>query len=285
MSLLIREYLLNASRVVSILSIVVLFFGCSSAPTPHIIDNSSQKKSRQQIHVVVLGDTLYSIAWRYGLDYHALAAFNHIKPPYTIHSGQRLRLDIRVGKVNIPERKTVSTSKLTNNKKAVSEDALADRNQEASKGTIQRSVVERSEIKTKPVSPSVNNAPLQGTVKWQWPANGRLLARFQGAAGFDKGIDIEGKLGESVIAAAAGQIVYAGSGLRGYGNLLIIKHNENFLSAYAHNNKLLVSEGNFVKAGQRIADMGLSGTDRVKLHFEIRNEGEPVDPQKYLPRR
>jgi lipoprotein NlpD len=111
------------------------------------------------------------------------------------------------------------------------------------------------------------------------------LSSFQGNNGLNKGIDLGGKLGEPVLAAASGQVVYSGSGLRGYGKLLIIKHNETFLSAYAHNDRLLVKEGDLVKVGQRIADMGSSGTDRVKLHFEIRRDGTPVDPLKFLPRR
>ena len=111
------------------------------------------------------------------------------------------------------------------------------------------------------------------------------MSSFQGSNALNKGIDLGGKLGEPVLAAADGQVVYSGSGLRGYGKLLIVKHNETFLSAYAHNDRLLVKEGDFVKAGQRIADMGSSGTDRVKLHFEIRRDGTPVDPLKFLPRR
>ena len=112
-----------------------------------------------------------------------------------------------------------------------------------------------------------------------------MIAPFQGDSGLNKGIDLGGKLGEPVLAAASGRVVYAGSGLSGYGKLLIIKHSEIFLSAYAHNNELLVKEGDFIKGGQRIADMGSSGTDRVKLHFEIRSEGSPVDPLNYLPKR
>lgn len=112
-----------------------------------------------------------------------------------------------------------------------------------------------------------------------------MIAPFEGDSGVNKGIDLGGKLGESVLAAASGQVVYAGSGLRGYGKLLIIKHNDIFLSAYAHNDHILVKEGDLVKAGQKIADMGSSGTDRVKLHFEIRSDGKPVDPLKLLPKR
>jgi lipoprotein NlpD len=122
-------------------------------------------------------------------------------------------------------------------------------------------------------------------VEWRWPASGRVLVPFNGNNGLNKGIDIDGNLGQPVLAAAAGEVVYAGSGLRGYGKLLIIKHNQNYLSAYAHNQRLLVQEGDVVKMGQRVADMGSSGTDRVKLHFEIRRDGTPVDPMRYLPRR
>ncbi len=278
MSLSFKKYLINVVVVVSILTESVVLSGCSSRQAAEVSDSSKHKKTIQKYHVVAHGDTLYSIAWRYGLDYHSLAAVNRIKQPYLIHSGQKLRIDLAADKVNAFASKSISTSK------------LRDKNQQANsvhtkRGHKDGETKNRSEIKTKPSGSFVNNNGAQGTLKWQWPAHGRLLASFQGGTGFNKGIDLEGKLGESVIAAAAGEVVYSGSGLRGYGNLLIIKHNEIFLSAYAHNNKLLVKEGDFVKAGQRIADMGLSGTDRVKLHFEIRSEGKPVDPQKYLPAR
>ena len=119
---------------------------------------------------------------------------------------------------------------------------------------------------------------------WSWPARGTLLARFQSNGSLNKGIDIAGQLGEPVKAAADGAVVYAGRGLIGYGDMIIIKHDETFLSAYAHNSRLLVKEGDQVKVGQVIAEMGSSGTDRVKLHFEIRHKGQPVDPLTYLPR-
>lgn len=120
---------------------------------------------------------------------------------------------------------------------------------------------------------------------WRWPGSGSLLQGFTGGADPHKGIDISGKLGDPVVAARGGTVVYAGSGVRGYGNLLIIKHDVQWLSAYAHNSKLLVAEGQTVQAGQRIAEMGDSGTDRVKLHFEVRRQGNPVDPLQVLPRR
>lgn len=118
---------------------------------------------------------------------------------------------------------------------------------------------------------------------WAWPAVGRVLSRY--SEGDSKGLDIIGTRGQPVHAAASGRVVYQGSGLRGYGQLIIIKHNDEFLSAYAHNDRIYVKEGDVVKRGQKIADMGSSGSDRVKLHFEIRRQGIPIDPLKYLPKR
>ena len=118
-----------------------------------------------------------------------------------------------------------------------------------------------------------------------WPTNGRLITLYSANDPLRKGIDLEGKQGDPVKAAGAGSVVYAGSGLAGYGQLVIVKHDEQFLSAYAHNNKLLVAEGDAVKKGQVIAEVGSSGTDKNKLHFEIRKSGKPVDPLLYLPRR
>ncbi len=120
---------------------------------------------------------------------------------------------------------------------------------------------------------------------WAWPASGSLIGRFASNGSLNKGIDIAGQLGQPVLAASGGTVVYAGSGLRGYGELVIIKHNETYVSAYGHNRRLLVREGQQVKVGQSIAEMGSTGTDRVKLHFEIRRQGKPVDPLQYLPRR
>lgn len=120
-------------------------------------------------------------------------------------------------------------------------------------------------------------------LSWKWPTQGQVTERFSSSDDTRKGIDISGRLGQPVIASAPGRVVYSGSGLRGYGQLIIIKHNERFLSAYAHNRKLLVKEGQAVSAGQSIAEMGSSGADEVKLHFEIRRDGKPIDPLAFLP--
>ncbi|RYE37325.1 MAG: LysM peptidoglycan-binding domain-containing protein [Sphingobacteriales bacterium] len=256
--------------MISILITMIAVSGCSSHRSARVDERSSQYAYKGKIHRVVKGDTLFSIAWRYGLDFKKLAEFNGIKSPYTIFPTQQIRLDFR--SVN---GKIIGSTVLVNGRKAGSFDADSAFPTSAS----------RSKNKSPNSSSLSTNSDSQSSPKWQWPSYGKLIAPFQGDLGINKGIDLSGKLGEPVLAAASGRVVYAGSGLSGYGNLLIIKHNETFLSAYAHNDEISVKEGDLVKAGQRIADMGSSGTDRVKLHFEIRSEGSPVDPLKYLPKR
>ncbi|OIQ72170.1 murein hydrolase activator NlpD precursor [mine drainage metagenome] len=134
-----------------------------------------------------------------------------------------------------------------------------------------------------PGASSANPATVSSDIHWVWPANGAILAGFDEVK--NKGIDIDGKAGDPVLAAAAGRVVYVGAGLRGYGNLIILKHDNVFLTAYAHNQTLLVKEDQSVQQGQKIAEMGNSDADRVKLHFEVRRQGKPVDPTKYLPAR
>lgn len=232
--------------------------------------------NRPNSHIVIPGDTLFSIAWRYGLKYEALAAHNGIKPPYVIRPSQIIRLDVLPPKVTQANKPLIKST--TSTQKTITKAPAK------SFPTQTRSGV--SQIKKTPsVTATQQKSQPTGTPLWRWPASGVFLSSFQSNSGLNKGIDIGGKLGEPVLAAAAGKVVYSGSGLRGYGKLLIVKHNDTFLSAYAHNNILRVKEGDFVKAGQIIAEMGSSGTDRVKLHFEIRREGTPVDPMKFLPRR
>ncbi|MBS1210307.1 MAG: metalloendopeptidase-like rane protein [Proteobacteria bacterium] len=148
--------------------------------------------------------------------------------------------------------------------------------------------VQMSAAQSKPAeNKQTESKPLPGTtdenVDWIWPGNGKVLAGFNDSS--NKGVDLAGSVGDPVMAAGNGRVVYVGSGLRGYGNLVIIKHNNNFLSAYAHNSEILVKEGQMVQKGQKIAALGSSDTDRPKLHFEIRRQGKPVDPMKYLPTR
>ena len=224
-----------------------------------IVDRYNPSEQRPDYYVVSRGDTLFSIAFRYGLDVQGLAAANTIRAPYTIYPGQRLRL--REGRVPAP-RPSVSTKPIVASKpppKAVSKSP------------------------SKPKTPPLQSAPANES--WRWPAVGPVLRAFVATSQAHKGIDIKGKMGESVKASRSGTVVYAGSGLVGYGNLLILKHSERYLSAYGHNRRLLVKEGDIVKAGQVIAELGDSGTDTAKLHFEIRVDGKPVDPLRLLPRR
>jgi len=237
---------------------VIFFAACSSVPAP--VDQRNQPPSRKiSTHVVGKGETLFSIAWGYGLDYRGLARANNIDSSYTIHPGQVL--------------------KLTDNAEA----STAYKAPSANKNTTSKpsSTAAPSAGIIRPAVKSMG----EGEVRWQWPVAGKIIQKYSAVENANKGIDIAGNLGEPVVAASQGKVVYAGSGLLGYGLLIIIKHNDRYLSAYAHNRELLVKEGDSVKAGEKIAEMGSSGADRVKLHFEIRRDGKPVDPEAYLPKR
>jgi lipoprotein NlpD len=265
--------LLKLSRLIKILIALAILVSCSSHSPAPVYDKSKSFISRPKAHVVAPGDTLFSIAWRYGLKYEALAKYNGISPPYMIRPSQVIRLDMIGGdnfsSPNGSMAKVPASSTIGNTKPVVKD----------------KTHINRKENKTPAAAKTNGKVPISGAPQWRWPTKGTVISSFQGNSGLNKGIDIGGKLGEPVLAAAAGQVVYSGGGLRGYGKLLIVKHSEIFLSAYAHNDRLLVKEGDFVKAGQIIADMGSSGTDRVKLHFEIRRDGVPVDPLQFLPRR
>ena len=205
-------------------------------------------------HRVNRGESLYSIAWLYNRDYKELARINGIRSPYTIYPGQSLSL----------------ASAKSGSKRVVTSSA-----------THQKQVVVKKQTTRPPAKPK----PGYSSSGWRWPADGRILGGFSLKWPVNKGIDISGKLGEPVRAADSGEVVYAGSDLSGYGRLIILKHNSSYLSAYAHNRELFVREGNSVKAGQKIAEIGSTGTTEPKLHFEIRRNGKPVDPMGYLPKR
>lgn len=243
--------------------------GCSSRPyysnipepvVPEPGAGTPARGAAAHVYTVKRGDTLHSIAFAAGTDWVTLARLNGISAPYTIYPGQRLR---------------VTTA--TPGQAAASRPSAVPATRTAPSSSPSATVPH-----TAPPAATALPAIPGG---WHWPGSGRLLQGFTGGTDPHKGIDIGGKLGDPVVAARGGTVVYAGSGVRGYGNLLIIKHDVQWLSAYAHNSKLLVAEGQTVQAGQRIAEMGDSGTDRVKLHFEVRRQGNPVDPLQVLPRR
>jgi lipoprotein NlpD len=228
-------------------------------------DRSARPKPVPATYSVQRGDTLFSIAWRYGLDYRAIAGRNSISAPYTIYPGQKIYL----------AQKPPATAKA----------ASATTTKAAVKPAVKQSTLEAgtppTAIAKSGTSASANTTANTTVSKWRWPTSGRVTRGYSSTV--HKGIDIEGRRGDAIHAVAAGKVVYAGAGIVGYGELLIVKHNEVYLSAYGHNNRLLVAEGDRVRAGQKIAEKGSSGTDTVKLHFEIRREGKPIDPQKLLP--
>ncbi|MEO6966848.1 MAG: peptidoglycan DD-metalloendopeptidase family protein [Rhodanobacteraceae bacterium] len=359
---------------------IVLLTACATTPAP-VVDRSlngnappTQTSSVQtqpnangargehangvqtaQGYRVAPGDTLYSIAFRHGMDFRALAARNGIAPPYTIHPGQVLRLDN--GEAN-----RVATMTTTTTRQAMvprtSATATGTTHQQApvfgpvestppsvsapvanhtetasaaSSGVTTLPTITLPPGRTPPGSrqvitttmtvanpplaanqipsatnpsptptnpqqtPVVTSPPLSSVaagrirnvdgINWQWPADGAVISGYQADSGAGAGLDIAGKAGDPVRAAADGTVVYSGNGLIGYGELIIIKHSDNYLSAYGHNRKRLVKEGERVRAGQEIAEMGSSGAPREELHFEIRQAGKPVDPTDYLPGR
>lgn len=257
----------KTSSVLCNILIVLCCFSCSSHPNRAPVSSVGQPQSlKVNTHVVARGDTLYAIAWRYNLDYKNLAKINGIGPPYSILPGQKIRLKGVAARQ--PYRAKVAAKK--SQKKAPT----------PVPAKVNKRVIKQTQSPVVVKSQSVKSGPLV----WAWPVKGRVISSFRSGKGLNKGIDIAAKLGESVHAAADGEVVYAGSGLRGYGKLLIVKHQNSYLSAYAHNSQLLAKEGQSVKRGQKIAEVGASGTTTVKLHFEIRRDGVPVDPVKYLPR-
>jgi lipoprotein NlpD len=246
-------------------------------------------RSSSGYHVVQRGETLYSIAWKYGLSFRELAAMNRIHSPYTIYAGQRLRTTsynrqsasagtdsrpapARTAVTPAPAPGSVATAKPA---PAPQPAANAQTAPDTTSSTAASPETQAVVTEDKPLPDAVD--------KWVWPTKGQLLHGYQPDNTGKKGIDIGGRSGQTVMAAADGKVVYAGSGLVGYGRLIIIKHTDSLLSAYGHNSELLVKEGQHVRAGQTIARMGNSGTDRTQLYFEIRKDGKPVNPLRYLP--
>lgn len=229
------------------------------------VQTSSYTPVTKGKHIVQQGETLYSLAFNYGRDWRDLASANNIAAPYTIYPGQTIYL------ADTNTAITTSSSHQTGGVKVT---------------TSQEKVT--PPVASKPTKSPVQNTPKPTTAVvggWTWPAMGTVIGTYSLTNNLNKGIDIAASEGAPVMAASAGTVVYAGNNLHGYGNLLIIKHNDSFVSAYGHNRTLLVKEGQKVKTGQKIAEMGSTGADRVKLHFEIRLNGKPVDPLRYLPKK
>lgn len=274
-----------------------------------------------QFYIVQKGDTLYSIALNHGVDFKKLAEWNNIADPKAIRPGQKLSLSASANDsrpvlfalpqqpiettiepneqpfVTAPEESEnrISSKNLKTSPKALKlpfseQNAARLRNPVNVSSAAQAPLPSRSaevaknnriEVAPQPeLQKSADKAVNQSDTEWIWPTAGKLLSSFSKNS---KGVKISGQAGQPILASAAGEVVYSGHGLRGYGNLIIIKHNNTFLSAYAHNSKILVKEGEAVIKGQKIAEMGNTDTDTTQLHFEIRKHGKPVDPMEYLP--
>jgi lipoprotein NlpD len=221
---------------------------------------SNFNRGGPKAHLVGSGDTLFSIAFQYDLDFRSLAIANDLNPPYTIFVDQEINLDLN----NIVSAgSAVSTANLGT---AVGNNSVA--RARAGGGT----------------SGSVLRQPVASTpraISWQWPHPGRLVRGFQ--SGISKGLDISGNVGDAVLAAGDGDVVYSGSGIQGSGDLIIVRHSDRYLSAYAHNSRMLVNVGSRVRAGEKIAEVGENPFGVAMLHFEIREAGDSVDPSRLLP--
>lgn len=279
--------------------VVLLTTACSNRWAAPVEERTLNEPPRQHsianaqpaIYSVKRGDSLYTIGFRYGLDYHSIASWNQIKKPYTIFPGQKLHL--QPGQKPFSKPTTVVTQALR--PKIPTSVASTTRTKPLPKPTA-KPPVKQATLSTKPITKTVTKKPTKtvtktslasgrGTVHWQWPTNGAIIETYLAGDPTRSGLDIAGKEGQAIRAAASGSVVYSGNGLLGYGELIIIKHNDRFLSAYAHNRVRLVAEGENIRTGQKIAEMGRGDNGRIKLHFEIRANGKPVNPRQYLPKR
>ncbi len=259
-----KPYIKFSIKFVMGIIVVALIGGCAPHSIPPVI-NKSPARHIPDAYVVKRGDSIYNISWGFGLNFQDIAKWNGLKKPYAVKFGQVIVLRKEA------TGKTAKTRPLNARASATKQAAVA------------------TTLPAKRLAPSPKrntaNAPAvvfsKSPAKWNWPAEGKLAGKYAPVKG-SNGIQIAGVAGSPIKATAAGNVVYAGEGLRGYGKLIIVKHSIRFLSAYAHNQDILVKEGQSIKSGQQIARMGSSGTQVTMLHFEIREDGKSVDPLKYL---
>jgi lipoprotein NlpD len=288
-----------------------LLVGCtatSPAPVSGLkkdYSSLSRGSYRGSYYQVAKGDTLYFIAYVTDKDVKEIIRYNNLSAPYTIFPGQKLKLwqpaytapsyggsgaGAAVASVATVTPAAIPSKSSKNSAQQSKASSTKSSSNVAKKESTKR--VDQSKSKEYVGSSGKQNVNKKATVakssnvkvsKWLWPTKGRVIKNFSAGDQGNKGIDIAGQRGQSIVSTAGGTVVYSGNALRGYGNLVIVKHNDNYLSAYAHNDRLLVNEGQSVKAGQKIATMGSSGAGSVRLHFEIRYQGKSVNPKRYLP--
>jgi len=262
--------------------LLVLVSGCSTLDksTPgESAESGNRPPISSSIYRVEAGDTLWSIAWRAGLDYRQLADWNQLPPPYTIYPGQRLRLTSPYPPLASARPPGRSHSVAPSSPPRAQRPPPHPQPAPSAAPTLART-------QPTPAPRGPDAAEETSTIlHWQWPTRGRVVQGFAEGDASRKGLKIAGTQGQPIYAAEAGRVVYSGSGLIGYGALIIIKHNKDFLSAYGYNSKILVKEGEQVTKGEHIAEMGRNGGGPPMLHFEIRRRGKPVDPTTVLPPR
>ena len=276
----------------------MLLAGCGPSWSP--VDNGSgtrgsYRATPEGYYRVRRGDSLYTIAFKLGMDWRDLAVWNGVRAPYLIYPDQELRLTAPPSPssgevVTRPARVPAGTVSTDLPKPAATQPAEVDPAQATPSGKPSASAAEAPRSATLPAPEAASTQPAaigpsRDPAAWRWPTEGRLLSTFRANDPARNGVEIGGNEGQPILAAAAGEVVYSGSGLIGYGELIIVKHSDRMLSAYAHNRRRLVGEGQQVAAGEKLAEMGRDDRNRAMLHFEIRVNGTPQDPLKFLPRK
>ncbi len=254
-----QQSIISVFFTIIIAIVFMVLGGCQSQFAAAPVSNLwYQQTNSHNYYRVRAGDTLYSIAWMFGLDYRSIAAANHLSAPYSLTVGQKLKM------TTVPK-------------------GEYNRAHAASRASHPSKVTSAKMKLVKRTKPALTHHYSSANPKhWRWPARGQIIRTYKKGFASNSGIDISGHFKEPIYAAAAGIVVYSGSGVRGYGNLVIIKHGAHYLSAYAYNDINLVKLGQIVKSGTKIALMGKNNAGNIMLHFEIRKNGVPVDPFKYL---
>jgi len=313
----------SLTSAATLLAAALLFAGCASQSPAPVIERAMPAAPTEQrampaspeagIYTVKKGDTLYSIALEHGQSYRDIAAWNKLDDPNKLQVGQQLRVTapasesiapVAVAKpvtapgvvetrplgappVAASPASSANTETLKREPKAgklpYSEEALAKLQKPESPPATEAKPETRPTPAEKPAELPAPPVAVDNAVEWIWPAGGKLIGSY--VEGGNKGLDISGKTGDPVQAAASGKVILVSSALRGYGNFVIVKHNAAYLSVYAHNSRILVKEEQMVRKGEKIAEIGSSDSDQPQLHFEIRHQGKPVDPLKFLPAR
>lgn len=281
--------MVSKKRIIKLIDLIavslagMMLYGCASDPLNFSGASNSNKSSwtpdlsfgKQKTvsgyYRVKSGDTLFSIAFKYGLNYKELASLNRIPAPYVIYPKQKIRLSSKVKTV----KQTVKKSTANSQKAKTTPTKVVKSNKKQTTVNNKNQIVK---------TPSNTKTKSKKALNWVWPVSGDVIKGFSNKGVSSKGIDIKGKKNGKVVSASDGIVVYAGNGLIGYGNLVIVKHSDEYLSAYAYNQEILVKEQQSVKAGQKLAIIGGKGSQTSLLHFEVRKDGQPINPLKVLPK-